>query len=73
MSDPQTTESRHRGSKRGMKRTLKECVRVRDAQRVQLRATAWDVVDGVMFLLALTSVLGAVAVLITFADALWHW
>lgn len=59
--------------RRPHKRMLKECVNERDRQHVRLRAHAWDIVDGVLFLLTLTSLLGAAALLITFADALWHW
>ena len=66
-------EAKKKGAARSVKRTLKACALERDAQRVQLRATAWDVVDGIFFLVTLTSLLGAAAVLITFADALWHW
>ena len=58
---------------RSVKRTLRACALERDRQRVQLRATAWDVVDGICFLLTFTSVLGVTALLVTFADALWHW
>ena len=59
--------------RRPSRRLLKGCVKERDKQHVRLRATAWDVVDGVLFLLTLTSLLGAAALLVTFADALWHW
>jgi hypothetical protein len=38
-----------------------------------LRAKAWGVVDGICFLLTFTSVLGVTALLVTFADAFWHW
>jgi hypothetical protein len=59
--------------RRPNRRMLKECVKERDRQHVRLRANAWDIVDGILFLLTLTSLLGAAALLITFADALWHW
>ena len=68
-----SAEGKRKGGARSVKRTLKACTLERDRQRVQLRATAWDIVDGIFFLVTLTTVLGAAAVLITFADALWHW
>ena len=68
-----STEGKKKGGARSVKRTLKACVLERDRQRVQLRATAWDIVDGIFFLVTLTTVLGATAVIVTFADALWHW
>ena len=67
------TKRNRKGLERSVKRALRASTLERDRQGTQLRATAWDVVDGICFLLTFTSVLGVTALLVTFADALWHW
>ena len=67
------TTSKKKGQARSGTRVLRACALERDKQRAQLRVTAWDVVDATFFLVTLTTVLGVTAVLVTLADALWHW
>jgi hypothetical protein len=67
------TKRNRKGLVHSVKRALRASTLERDRQDTQLRATAWDVADGIFFLLTFTSVLGVTALLVTFADALWHW
>ena len=60
--------------KKGQARSVQRSLRANALQcERQLRTNAWDLVDGIFFLVTLTTVLGAAAVLVTFVDALWYW
>ena len=62
-----------KGQARSVQRSLRATALQCERQCAQLRSNAWDLVDGIFFLVTLTTVLGAAAVLVTFVDALWYW